>query len=616
MIGHGLCHKIAWLALLAAGAPAQPMTTTFQGLVHRPTGSASLSVRQGGAILAVRNIGSSGLDGVRASLRRADAYEARWRPLGPASQSLDGSRLELEITGYYGTQPNRSLGALSFEDVGNRIKVTADFTGLSSPTQRLEFYRGGALVHLDTGTSGDLFGMEFWPGTCRKPRNVNRLCWGIGWDRTHRVTLPNGTRHLIDEVAILSEVPAPAVLHSHFNLTAKDLAGLDLTKSAVLRDYGPATSLGAPSGLDLDVQSIVRSATGVDYPEMFGVESNATSYFITAAGNGSPHVLLELDVNGQFITSHLQPAAVQRSPNGLQGLTTDGTWLWAGTRSGTSLHAFHLATRQWDPTANIPIGQSPIQTPRALAFNPNGNQGSGSFWVADPINGIFEIDRQSHVLHVVAELPGDSVGLAWNARPNTLGIYSLAVAVSQVRPMVQELDPSSGQWTGQRFLIDSGHVGLSPRGAALRVENDLARYVLLGRGNSMRLYAVNAQARYGVSSGPRILFPGGGAIGGNASFSLQVAGAHGSHALLLMSLAPANTYLPGLIPEGTELLVQVPAVAALGTSLNRGEGLIQMPLPSGIPEGDVFFQWWIPDPILITPGQVSEGGGLHFANEV
>ena len=198
-------------------------------------------------------------------------------------------------------------------------------------------------------------------------------------------------------------------------------------------------------------------------------ESTGHSY-VSATGLAGvpPHQIYEFDPLGRFLASSLQPSIHQGSSFGIGDMAHDGQNLIGGSEMGITVFTPGGVLVNQVRTNNgvQPIVQ-PIRGPalaqlgniRALAYDPQGNGGAGSLFVANLASPILEIDLSGSVLRTIPNGGWSAYGLAVD--PTTSNLWVSATIGGEVG----EIDRVTGQLTGNVLpLIDEGTVpgGLSP----------------------------------------------------------------------------------------------------------------------------------------------------------
>ncbi|MGA0867580.1 MAG: hypothetical protein ACO3UM_01480, partial [Planctomycetota bacterium] len=169
---------------------------------------------------------------------------------------------------------------------------------------------------------------------------------------------------------------------------------------------------GEIGGFELD------QATGTD--SHLGLEFLGGEYFVSARGAGAipPHRIHVFDASGRLLRSFDQPAATATSPWGLRDLASDGQGVFGGDESG--IHGFdaqgntvqQVRARNGNRTLGNLLGTPADQvlgTFRALAFDPDGNGGEGSFWSANFDSDLVEFDLNGTLIRRYSNTIGWSI---------------------------------------------------------------------------------------------------------------------------------------------------------------------------------------------------------------
>lgn len=236
-----------------------------------------------------------------------------------------------------------------------------------------------------------------------------------------------------------------------------------------------------------------------------GVIELQNTLYISSRGAGAqpPHVVHTLDAFGNLTNQWFQSPLTNLSVWGFRDGTTDGTSLAYGYEGGILI--MRPSDGQLVNTFNGQAIQNPIGTPalgvhRGVAFNPNGDNGKGSFWVGDFAAPLHEIDLQGNVLRTLSPPPGSSwsvYGLAWDtqgtANPNddTLWLNS-----SPNKGQLREINPATGGFIGA--AIDRHQAG-SYQGGLDGINGPNGRFSLIGldqgHPDSVTLYRVDRDSR-------------------------------------------------------------------------------------------------------------------------
>ena len=235
-----------------------------------------------------------------------------------------------------------------------------------------------------------------------------------------------------------------------------------LAASAQAQNHCPDGGFGGDVGsFDLD------PVTGTD--SHLGLEFLGGEYFVSARGAGAipPHRIHVFDAGGSLLRSFDQPAATATSPWGLRDLASDGLSVFGGDETG--VHGFDA---QGNPVQQVrarnglrPIGtlqNSPadqvLGTFRALAFDPDGNGGEGSFWSANFDSDLVEFDLVGTVIRRYSNTIGWSIyGLAHDPCSGSIWAWSDPAEGGQVF----EISTSAGGPTGRSFPAPGVQGGLA-----------------------------------------------------------------------------------------------------------------------------------------------------------
>ncbi len=123
-----------------------------------------------------------------------------------------------------------------------------------------------------------------------------------------------------------------------------------------------------------------------------------------------PHQIHSFDMNGVLMNSIDQVAGAQSSAWGYRDGAYDGNLMYFGWENG-------LASHNADGSGGTQIffGGAPggVGTWRALAFDPTGDGGNGSFWVASFASNLIEVDMSGSLLNSFASV-ASLYGLAFD----------------------------------------------------------------------------------------------------------------------------------------------------------------------------------------------------------
>jgi hypothetical protein len=133
----------------------------YAGLVHHPTGAASLTIQSN--LLSVTGLGTNGQDGVSVTLSpKTQILEAHWQDVDPGGTVPVGSYLKELYYGTAGSVTNGLLGSWQMtKTTSSNFQMSADFSPVGVSSFTVNVYNGATLQGGLTGVSGgDLFDPE------------------------------------------------------------------------------------------------------------------------------------------------------------------------------------------------------------------------------------------------------------------------------------------------------------------------------------------------------------------------------------------------------------------------------------------------------------------------
>jgi hypothetical protein len=246
-----------------------------------------------------------------------------------------------------------------------------------------------------------------------------------------------------------------------------------LLSLALLSAAAPSQNPCPDGGFGGEIASFeLDRATGTD--SHLGVEYLGGEYFVSARGAGAipPHRIHVFDASGNLLRGFDQPAATATSPWGLRDLASDGFSLFGGDESG--IHGFDA---QGSPVQQVrarnglrtlgnlqgtPADQV-LGTFRALAFDPDGNGGEGSFWSANFDTDLVEFDLNGTLIRRYSNTSGWSIyGLAHDPCSGSIWAWSDPADGGQIF----EVSTAVGGPTGRSIPAPGVHGGLAIHPAA------------------------------------------------------------------------------------------------------------------------------------------------------
>ena len=192
-----------------------------------------------GSGFEISGFGDSGEDGVRFTpVDPSIGATFEWDPLPPTIPV--GGFLKFSATGLMAGE-DRPLGELQITNVGAGLDISADYSAVGSDTQRLEFYRGDTLIHVETGHRGAVGRGFDWPTGCGKTivylGDITTACYFPVWPRPQTFPLRNGTTIDATGVRILAEEPeAPLDSLTSFSIRGARIPAMVLHTAGASRD--------------------------------------------------------------------------------------------------------------------------------------------------------------------------------------------------------------------------------------------------------------------------------------------------------------------------------------------------------------------------------------------
>jgi hypothetical protein len=369
-----------------------------------------------------------------------------------------------------------------------------------------------------------------------------------------------------------------------------------------------------PSGSHrLDVQSSLKTATGLNYDGVLGCAKDASGNLWLSTRRASDgkfataHKLFRLDKKGKVSGSFDQPLVSKASAWGIRDLAYDGSrYLYGGLEislSGGRVFAFDTKNGIWDSSKDFLIPPKlSFSTIRALAFDPNGDGGNGSLWTSDWDGPILEFSKTGKVLRTFPGIQGDCFGAAYHPRRKTVWFFGQkGYSSPQWRSWVvaRELDPSTGVASGLEVLGDpfpfARTFGGKAGGMEFFIEGNTLGLALVQQAEFDHVVQLQGRFDTATSSGGRCLMAGGPAILGNNNFQLRLVGGAQGFALLMIGLK--ETSLSVGLPNfaaGSRLFVDL-NLGFMGGVLPVSGGVATanapIPLINALKGLDLVFQW-------------------------
>jgi hypothetical protein len=353
----------------------------------------------------------------------------------------------------------------------------------------------------------------------------------------------------------------------------------------------------------LDVQGIVAKATGsTAFNAMLGIaRDNSAHYWVTSRRNVSsatnPHMLWELwwDTGKKAwqVKGYAQPSGVSKSNWGIRDLAFDGKrFLYGGAENlatGNTVFAFDVIRKQWDPTKNwkVPVVTG-LTTTRALAYDPNGDQGRGSLWTCNFSNTHVEFDRSGKALRIEKNMSPFTYGAAYDPIRKTIWWWGQGdQTVGKIFAIGAEMDAVTGKATGNRVVgdqkvADPKFPGGLAGGAEFYMNGGTPTLVLLTQATTDTVYEVYGRFSYGKASAGSLGMNGFPPLVGwtkTPNFGFQVTGAKGSVAILMLGFSKIALPLGGGFLPGSSLYI-APALVITAAPIVGTKANIPLPLPN------------------------------------
>jgi len=203
--------------------------------------------------LVISNLGSSGEDGARVDLGEAESFRLGWRDLDPSDALPQGTLLRFGSTGAVAGR-EQELGTIEIVKGASALELSADFSAIHSPTQRLEVYAGEELVTVVSGHQGTVTlagnnGVVTWPAAVSKlGGDGGTTCYAPEWDEPIRITIPGTGTFVGDELRVLAETDETLDFISSFRLQAAQISKIVVVEAEAVYD---CNDNGVPDAFDV-----------------------------------------------------------------------------------------------------------------------------------------------------------------------------------------------------------------------------------------------------------------------------------------------------------------------------------------------------------------------------
>ncbi len=188
---------------------------------------------------------------------------------------------------------------------------------------------------------------------------------------------------------------------------------------------------------------------------------------------------------------------------------SDGEYVYFGWGGGVARHDLDGG----NPTLMFGPGICPGGTCRALAYDPTGDDGKGSFWVATWGSSLDEVDMAGNLLNSFPVDGWSLYGLAYDDKTGNLWGHSRTGLCNGCVAETIEIDTTTGLWTGVCYPSGFGVPGdpnVCPDGAiqgglSMCDSSGILYNVLQGTPDSSASYDTAGNLAGGLSPNPRDL---------------------------------------------------------------------------------------------------------------
>ncbi len=370
----------------------------------------------------------------------------------------------------------------------------------------------------------------------------------------------------------------------------------------------------------LDVQAVLNNLAGTslnqDFNLFLGIAQDRFGHYWATSQRSqydhvkaTPHRLWEFwydtTTSAWKFNWYAQPAAVNaNSFYGLRDLAYDGNnFLFAGAElasTSRTVYAFDIVNKQWDATKKwtVPASTS-VFTARALAYDPHGDSGNGSLWIADFSSDILEIRRNGTLIRSFPTVVGNLMAAGYDPLRKTVWWFTqFDPSIPSQGAVGVEMSTVDGKDTGNRFLGDPSILHIDNTGTVIGglaggcefvIKNGKPTLLLLSQATSDTIEEIHGRFRYGSTGGPVL------SMGGNYPF-------HGTVWNMECTNLPANTFAGVLFLGSGRANISLPSfLFTSGSKILIANGKsVRQATPSG---GKLTFGYSIPnDTALIQRG--------------
>ncbi|MBK8100904.1 MAG: hypothetical protein IPK26_27780 [Planctomycetes bacterium] len=407
-----------------------------------------------------------------------------------------------------------------------------------------------------------------------------------------------------------------------------------------------------------DALGLVESSTVIDLAVATGnancfaacaftTGAGTRRYFVSAQSPAANQQLLIFEVQGPTaaipITTPIQPSPLPVSLHDLAladipgrgtlifGVADERGTVGVGTVTLKALNP-NVVPAVFLPGADIVLQNFPagLQPPFGLAFNPDGAQGAGTFWITERTGVAIEYrvngTPTGELITTGEGMPLGVVGAGYDRFTGMLYWWSQRPTPGPVGPVQVcgfEHSLYTQRPTGVEFFGDLTLAGAPAGGIATGMEvyrragDDLRLLVVANVGGRSVMYEMKGPFRYGWSLEGRIGMEGGAPFRGNANWGLTLRGVpDASFAMLFLGFDNRNyagqqlpVYLSTLGLAETAISVALDLQATLRPIVNGGtREPVPIPALAGLQGVPMFSQWLILDPTVPQGLTMSQAG--------
>ena len=208
------------IAINAVDAPSltlEDQSVSVFDQLHREIGGAVL-VPHDGNLTVGDGFALNASPGVAIDLGNVQSFDLAWEPFTPLGLTLSGSFLELNARGTVKGVSNQDLGTLrvtQLTQADTYAEITADFSAVGSPTQRILVYDQGTLVADVPGHTGAVAQVSSWPTGASKGQAilgpVRLPCYTLPLPEDTCIQILGGPMVHGDQLLVLAENPNAGV---------------------------------------------------------------------------------------------------------------------------------------------------------------------------------------------------------------------------------------------------------------------------------------------------------------------------------------------------------------------------------------------------------------------